>query len=1207
MRSIFHNRAMVCVYVAAALTAGAAVAVDSRAHADSGAPADFAVGGSPEALTPFEHPESELLAQAAEGEEAEGSERTLLSRPMPGTDEVEASAITDFERALRDYEEEMLDYRRSIEQVVEVEYLSRRGQIRDFFQDEIDALRIEERARRAEAIADFEGFLERFPNHPDYAPDVIFRLAELNYEKAEDDYLLADIEYAELEQRYDLGLIAELPDPPEKNFNPSIRLFERLLNQFPDYRQADGAYYLLAMCQLQMDEYDPSLANFTTLVSAYPNSDFAQEGWLRIGEFHFMELDFQLARAAYERAIEYGDSIWYDKTLFKLGWSNYLLNDYDTAINNFQTLLRYYGEDDDGATEKAVREEALQYFAIAVSEEDWDFDGEVDEGFVLGRVEQYLSEDEPFTVEVLDRIATMLMDNQRHQHAIDVHRYILERYPLDPENPKRHEQIIIAFSRMNEIPQALAEGRRLGELYGPDSEWWRAQEMEGNLEQMAYAEQLARDMLFQTANTLYVEGDDLAARAIIEGDDTLLAQSVQRYQAAAQIYEEFLSLYPNDPEAYTVQMYLGQARFNSDEFAEAATAFAAVRDSQISNQFRVAAAGLTISAYEKALEKAIDAGELDGIAWPAHRDNVLADLLPDIGIEAEDDEDDEDEAGSGPRDASQIPVPELSGLWAASIDRYVEMDLNAEDDPTQQGRYGYNAAIMYYLHGHYNEAKERFAYIVENYCGQDEVGFSAGFLMNSARLSGAFSEADAVKQLIERRVAANCVDPEILAALERDMDLMIIGIAFEAAEAYYREGDYLAAAQEYVRVVNQYPENEDAAKALFNAGLIYEQDLRMNELAMRQFDRVIAEYPQSEFINDTLVRIAINSKRFFDFDRAISTFQLLYDRGYNSDLVEHPLLDAAQLRDYSQQHREAIRSYEEWLGDNANDPRAPAVLYQTAVIYRRLGDERAAIRALERFRQQYGRRQSDIIDVDAAVIDSLHAEMEYYEANNNTRSYNRALDQLLDEFSARNPDNPESTYVVAELAYNNVVEEYEEWDSADLGETLSTQRTRLTERREGMQDLLDRFDAVSGFNSADWTVCAWYMRGRVYQRMADLLYSLPTPDFRGDYDAEDEYVLQIEGFASQYEDAAVLEWQATYPLMQQLGVVNECTYNMTRELNRYRGGEFPIFREAETHMESVLFAPQVFAVPRLEVEDEQRESIRLHDEDEAGDADEGQE
>jgi len=165
----------------------------------------------------------------------------------------------------------------------------------------------------------------------------------------------------------------------------------------------------------------------------------------------------------------------------------------------------------------------------------------------------------------------------------------------------------------------------------------------------------------------------------------------------------------------------------------------------------------------------------------------------------------------------------------------------------------------------------------------------------------------------------------------------------------------------------------------------------------------------------------------------------------------------------------------------------------------------------------------------------------------------------------------------AKLAYESAMEKFKKWDSIQLGETVPQQQKALDARKTGIVELQSSFESVTEFNSADVTACAFFMRGRVYQRMADILYQTPIPEALADDPfAEEKYIAAIEGSASQYEGAAVKEWEIAYPIMQKIGVVNTCTIDTTRQLNRYRGSEYPILSEPIAPFVTDLVSPQIF-------------------------------
>lgn len=1187
--------------LAASLTLASAVAVAQDGTADgSGAtpPVEDASTDAPAAADAAE-PAVDGAAPAAddtstdpaEAPEAGMADDTPLEEipdvaPDPGRlpcdgNPTQVQACRAYNDALHDYESEIEDYRQTMGELVRIEYQQRRNLITEHYGREIDLRRDEETQRRQEAIADFERFLERYPNHPDYTPDVMFRLAELLYERSEAEYVVAELDYDRAYTRWEMGLDANEPEPPQKNFRPTIDLFEQLLSRFPDYRQKDGVYYLLAVSHEAMFETAEAQRYFARLVSEFPESDFAQETYLRIGEHHFERAEFELALAAYQSAERYGESRWYDKILFKLGWSTYLLGRFDDGIGYFEQLLAYY--DETGTEEsEGVRPEAVLYIAISIAENDWDLDGEVDPDFVMPRIERYLG-NEAYAGEVLDAIADILMEGRQYDEALQVLAYTIERDECAPENLERTQMMITAYEQLRQFEVALAAQRELGSTFGPGTGWYQCQEREGNLDAMARAEQVAKESLMDTAARYYLRAQETASRASVTADGEeralLEAAAVEEYAYAASIYQDFLEQYPNEPEAYEMRMYYAQTLLFSQQYQPAAQAFAEVRDSEQNDEFRELAAALTIQAYEYALEQEIDAYRLEGRAWPAYDgENVWEPEAADATTA--------DEPRTAPADE---PIPALSLEWAGAIDQYLSMGLSAEDDPDSRGRYAFQAGKLYYDYKHYDDARERFLAILEECSQQQETGFAAGFLLETYRATGDTEGFLEVSELMQTRYD-RCISDDLRDLIASDVNRIGMGMMAQRAEELFAEGRFEEAAQEYVRLASEYADNEETAPlGLFNAGLIYEQQLKKFDLAMRQFDRIVNDYGGSEYVDDALVRIAVNSKRFFDFDRAISTYMVLHDMGWEDPegRFAPPIVDAAELMRASGRYEEAADAYLDYVDDYPNDARAPALLYQTGVMYDEINDARAMRDTFERFRNEYGNSYSDLIDIDAAVIDTFSRSIAAYVEAGDQRNAERERNRLLDEFAVRLPDDNNSKYAAARVIYDRIYEDYEEWDEIDLGESVQEQQAGLADRIEGIEPLLIDFNTViDDYGSAEWTVCALYMQGRIFQRMADLLYTLPVPDFGGNIDAEDEYILMIEDIATQYEDQAIAQWEVGYPIMQQLGVRNQCTIDMTAQLNRYRGAEYPVFRDAIEPETLDLFSPQRFNAPPEEVEEE---------------------
>ncbi|MGH7570421.1 MAG: outer membrane protein assembly factor BamD [Gemmatimonadota bacterium] len=83
-----------------------------------------------------------------------------------------------------------------------------------------------------------------------------------------------------------------------------------------------------------------------------------------------------------------------------------------------------------------------------------------------------------------------------------------------------------------------------------------------------------------------------------------------------------------------------------------------------------------------------------------------------------------------------------------------------------------------------------------------------------------------------------------------------------AAESYYRSEDWATAAQEFLNFQRDFPTAERAAEAIYQAGRAYQEmslrpelDQRDTERAINVYDRLVLEYPGTEFAEEARQRV----------------------------------------------------------------------------------------------------------------------------------------------------------------------------------------------------------------------------------------------------------------------------------------------------------------------------------------------------------------
>ena len=289
----------------------------------------------------------------------------------------QAQVLEELSRAIEEYEQESKDFKREVQLLVEKKYEEKRNTLANSYEKAIRDLEVLERRERLDAIAAFEEFLQRYPNDPRYTPDVMFRLAELYYEKSADDQAVAMRDYEEVLKKIDPASNVEPPPEPKVDFSKSIALYRRLIAQFPDYKLNDASWYLLAYCEEKQEDFETALTGYQQLIARYPNSRFTTEAWVRIGEYHFDAYDvpdaLTKAADAYEHAVADVKHPLYDKALYKLGWVYYRLDRFDDAVARFIALADFYEAEAVRKNEEEVggdlRNEAHQYTAISLVED----------------------------------------------------------------------------------------------------------------------------------------------------------------------------------------------------------------------------------------------------------------------------------------------------------------------------------------------------------------------------------------------------------------------------------------------------------------------------------------------------------------------------------------------------------------------------------------------------------------------------------------------------------------------------------------------------------------------------------------------------------------------------------------------------------------------------------------------------------------------
>jgi cellulose synthase operon protein C len=1163
--------------------------------------------------------------------------RQAMAAPLP-SGPIDAKALDEMTRDVQHFSDMVQDYRSTARMIVKRAYSDKAKQINAKYDPQIAANDREAKERRMSAIAMFENFLHQYPNDKRWTPDAMFRLAELYYEKSAEEFLDADEAY---KKAIDSPNPPTTP-PPRVDYTPTIALYKRLLTEFPNYRLLDAAYYLLGFCLGEMGQEPQARQAMLALVCVnkfkpmdppellktdkqdddpykdckpVKESKFIPEAWTRVGEFHFdSPNELRLAISAFKRVLEFKDSPYYDRALYKLAWSYYRDNRFPEAVREFDNLV-VYADKRKAAGQKVgsdLRPEAIQYLGVSFSEPDWDGDTVPDAETGIQRATTFYKgrEQEPHVREVFQRLGDIYFDSTKYAEAIAVYKALLAKWPDYTDAPRVQDKIVRSYERDRNLIAAAKEREALGRNYTKGSAWY--EKNKDNPEALAVAQQLAEDALLTAATNVHA-GAQACKTKWQENQKDLkkLEECKALYRTAAELYEKYLAAYPNSKRSYEFSAFYADALYYSGQLPQAIVAYQTVRDSQLDNRYQEDSAFRMIKAYEEIIDDMRRAKQIDDPPIP-------------------------DEKNTKPPVAA-IPMPDIYVKYTAAIDWYVDYIKN-ERTPDLK----YAAAVIALRYHNWPEARRRLGEITELYCGPTpEIGFKAydailqtyfidysipdeeqkdcalGKLLNVA---DQFSESPCGKSpkaapYLERiaQIKASVKTTIITKRLQLSMEneekgtnkeltvcregsggiAMVTGINTGGGAPGSKPGEKpskisteldVGLALDLIDVVNANPKDPGAPTALNNACVIYEKLFQFGE-ATKCYERLYKDYPESEWGKEALWNSSRNHYRFFEFDQAVKGYLTVAQdpKFAGSEHRKEALGLAASLLDNDQQYPKAADLYKRYSEAVSDKPQDSAQAYFFACnAYEKAKETAKQTACLKDFIKKFNNatEAGDLI-VQAYMKLAVITEQSSHDKNAVLNAYKKVRDEFV---AHRVPAATPAAGFAAKADFLIVEEKFKAFQKKELKFGSKPEQIKKTfdSFTAESKSLNDEYQKIWNYKDATWTLAAFLRSGDIYYEFAQKLIKAANnppddvkklakmackanPDDCGM--VESQYKDAVYQFVTPVEDEAKKRWKDTLARAAQLGVTNDYVKKARENLSKYLPDEFPYIKDERIGME----------------------------------------
>lgn len=1110
------------------------------------------------------------------------------SSTSDGTSE-DAKALDDLQEAVGSFAAAQQSYSGAVNEVIKQQYELRRRELSEGYDVQIKRVEADEKVRRADAIARFEAFLAKYPSDKRWTPDALFRLAELYFERSNDEYIAA----VDAAQTAPAGANAPIA-PPTPDYTKTVDLYKRLISAFPDYRLIDGAYYLLGYCLGEMNEElqakqaflalvcgnkyraldpppapkpstgseaaEPFVDPYSECVPVSEASRFVPEAWTRIGESHFDNSELELAVAAYSRVLKYKDSSYYDKALYKLAWSYFRLDRYPDAIKNFDALvsLSETEKKESGNEGSELEKEAIQYLGISFAEKDWNDDQADDfpspnpsdpvavqeqraHVQALTRIEDFYRgrDGDTYVPTVYKKLGDIYYDETEYLQAIQVYRRLLEKWPYEPDNPKVQDRIVKAYKLRRDFDHALVETEKLANDYSRGSEWRKHNA--GNTEALAAADDIREQSLASTAVEHHKAAQALKKLALASHppDGAKLEQALREYAQAANGYADYLQSFPNSKNTYDYTFFYAEALYYSRQFNMAAQQYEKVRDSNLDNRYLEDAAFDTVKSLESLLDEETRAGKL---TLPA---------LPD--------------ANKLQAPVRAIPMPPEVRRLQGAYDAFVERVPASGRVPVM----AYKAAEIDFRYLDFDKARPRMEGVLEKYCKENDVAQQAG-----AAILATYTIEKNLDKIIEwgeKLSSKQCGTPGKVATAgaggEKDGLAKTINDAkFLKAQQAFDAGKFEEAAGEFVKLVDGDPQNKSGNndKALNNAAVAYEKVSRF-AAATRLYERIVNEYPKSQFVDDALFRTAVNYQRFFEFDKAVVSYQRLAtdSRFQGSTHRTDALYNAAVLLDNDQQYADAAKLFQQYSNEAGVklEDRADAY-FRSGLIYLKDKNPKKVVQTFNDYLKNYGST-----DPKKAIEAKFHIA-EAYELEGNHAAAMMQYKKVAADGATVPPASDAAEYPAhaAFLLAEVDLAKLEKMKISGGGKVLQRSVKKF---QDAIVALDTAYESVLTYRRATWALAAYFRQAYIRELFSRALLGAPCPPEvkKLGEDACDVYTQQIEQLVSGVDDQALKRYRATLEQAARLGVSNDWTRLARQKANAYNPTEFPLVKDEKIEMQ----------------------------------------
>ena len=971
-------------------------------------------------------------------------------------------------------------------------------------------------AKWQEAFKLLKKLIESTSDEDPSKPDLFYRLSEMYWERAsavglnafarEEECLEKSRGNAGAEDACTKAREAAVASTQQYR-DQAIKIYKHIVQKYPRYPRLDGVLFALGYNFQQKGEPDSAKRIYIELIKRYPNSEHIADTLLNVGEIYFDAGQVDDASVAYGKVVStYPESSVYGYALYKLAWCAFNQNRHTDALKYFLKVVEHTNDmrrSGQAGNRLTLKKEALRDLVRTYVNIDGANPVKAVDFFRRVAPDDYL--------DLAERLAELYSDTGQFQKSNSLYRELIR---LQPNTYKAVSyQIKIAYNTGNigQQIESVRELKRLVTLWSTVKDAKDADPARVAKDKASIEEQLRRV-------------------AVTYHTTAIKTKNPNDYALAYELYSDYVKVFPEGPEAYTMTFYFAELLYDSKKWQEAARNYERALELNPTGEFTKDAAHGTVLAYKKLLLDDTKGGA------PSQK-------------------------GGGGANAESVDIPEPQPI-SEDYERFIKAcDLYKKyvDKSEYLVDIEYDAARIYYDLNHFDKAAPRFKDIAENHQKHRLAIYAANLLLDIYNLQKNFDELEKQADTF-LRIYPRDRDPEFndtLVTIKQQS-------TFKRCSSSEASKEYRKSARCYLNYAKKFPQSKFVDKALYNASLNLERE-KLIEQSIQTKLELINNYKSSELVPKALYQIAGNLHALAIYSEASKAYEYYAEQFPDRDEAKDALRFAAIFRQGLGQMDEAIadaRAYVKIIG--TDKAKAAEVQFTLGMMFEKQGKWDEVIRHYQRFLKDYaGAATPDLIIEAHTRIGNAYMAEKKPDERKAQKAYEAAYSTFSDLSDEQKQGLTTGRSAVAEARFKQGEAIFREFEAAKLRilpyKNVTKYVTEMSEKIKARTEVIIRaskiYNEVIQFQSPNWAIAALARIGQMYQAMANDVYEAPAP---GSFDEEQKEVFKgaMAERATVPEGKAVEAYVICMKKAQELRWFNEWSDLAERQLARLNPQEY---------------------------------------------------